>query len=72
MPEIGGPDAILINPNHSEEITEMMLRLEKDDSFYRKQEEVGLERAKLFSWRHTAEQLLQLYENVYKEISQTN
>ena len=72
MPEIGGPDAILINPNHSEEITEMMLRLEKDDSFYRKQEEVGLERAKLFSWRHTAEQLLQLYEIVFKEINQTN
>ena len=72
MPEIGGPDAILINPSSSEEIAEMMLRLEMDDAFYRKQEEVGLERAKLFSWRHTAEQLLQLYENVYKEINQTN
>jgi len=72
MPEIGGPDAILINPNNTEEIAEMMLRLEKDDEFYRKQEEVGLARAKLFSWRHTAEQLLQLYEKVYREINQTN
>ena len=72
MPEIGGPDAILVNPNHTEEITEMMLRLEKDDEFYRKQEEVGLARAKQFSWRHTAEQLLQLYEKVYREINQTN
>ena len=72
MPEIGGPDAILINPNNSEEITEMMLRLEKDDEFYRKQEEVGLARAKQFSWRHTAEQLFQLYKEVYREINQTN
>ena len=72
MPEIGGPDAILINPNHTEEITEMMLRLEKDDDFYRKQEEIGLARARQFSWRHTAEQLLQLYEKVYREINQTN
>lgn len=72
MPEIGGPDAILINPNHTEEITEMMLRLEKDDDFYRKQEEIGLARARQFSWRRTAEQLLLLYENVYREINQIN
>ena len=72
MPEIGGPDAILINPNNTEEIAEMMIRLERDDDFYRKQEEVGLARAEQFSWRHTAEQLLQLYEKVYREINQTN
>ena len=71
MPEIGGPDAILINPNNTEEIAEMMIRLERDDDFYRKQEEVGLARAEQFSWRHTAEQLLQLYEKVYREINQT-
>ena len=37
MPEIGGPDAILINPEKSEEITEMMLRLERDEAFYQQQ-----------------------------------
>ena len=71
MPEIGGPYAILINPESSDEIAEMMLKLETDDDFYRKQEEVGLQRAKLFSWRYTAEHLLELYEDVYKEIKRS-
>ena len=68
MPEIGGPYAILVNPESSDEIAEMMLKLETDDDFYRKQEEVGLQRAKLFSWRNTAERLLEVYEDVYKEL----
>ena len=68
MPEIGGPDAILINPTNPDEITEKMLQLENDPAFYSKQEEVGLQRATLFSWRQTAEQLYQLYEEVYKEL----
>ena len=68
MPEIGGKDAILINPENPEEITEKMLRLEKDEEYYNRQKEIGLERASLFSWRKTAEQLLGLYETVYKEL----
>ncbi|MCH5308875.1 MAG: glycosyltransferase family 4 protein [Prevotella sp.] len=66
MPEIGGPDAILVNPESSDEIAEMMLRLETDEAFYRHQEQVGLARAKYFSWKHTAEQLLDVYERAYK------
>lgn len=68
MPEIGGKDAILVNPEKSDEITEMMLRLETDQAFYERQKLIGLERAKLFSWRKTAEELLNLYQNVYQEI----
>lgn len=69
MPEIGGKDAILVNPESSEEITEMMLRLETDNEFYEQQKAIGLERAKLFSWRKTTENLLKLYQEVYQEIS---
>lgn len=65
MPEIGGPDAILVNPESSDEIATMMLRLERDKAFYQKQKEIGLERAKLFSWKKTAEQLLEVYKSVY-------
>jgi glycosyltransferase involved in cell wall biosynthesis len=67
MPEIGGKDAILVNPESPEEIAEKMLLLEKDDQFYKKQEEYGIIRAKLFSWRLTAEQLLNVYEKVYRQ-----
>lgn len=62
MPEIAGPDAILVNPESSDEIAQAMLRLETDKNFYEKQRALGPQRAKLFSWRHTAEQLFQLYE----------
>ena len=67
MPEIAGHDAILVNPESSDEIAEMMLQLERDEDFYEKQKAIGLERAKLFSWRKTAEQLLALYQEVDRE-----
>lgn len=68
MPEIAGHDAILINPESSDEIALKMLQLERDTDFYQRQKAVGLERAKLFSWRKTTENLLRHYEEVYKEI----
>jgi glycosyltransferase involved in cell wall biosynthesis len=71
MPEIGGPDAILVNPESTDDICEQLLKLESDENFYQRQVEVGLHRAKLFSWKYTAEQLLSLYEIVYHETRQT-
>ena len=59
--------AILVNPESPEEIAEKMLLLEKDDQYYRKQEEYGIIRAKLFSWRLTAESLLNVYEKIYRQ-----
>jgi glycosyltransferase involved in cell wall biosynthesis len=67
MPEIGGSEAILINPEKSEEIAEKLLQLENDPAFYKQQQAIGLERATHFSWRSTAEHLLQLYYQVYAE-----
>ena len=66
MPEIGGPDAILINPENPDEIAEKMLQLERDESFYQQQKKMGPIRAQYFSWQQTAEQLLNLYESIYK------
>lgn len=66
MPEIGGADAILINPEDPDEIAEKMLQLERDEAFYQQQKEMGPKRAQYFSWQQTAEQLLNLYESVYK------
>lgn len=67
MPEIGGKDAILVNHESPEEICEQLLRLETDKAYYQQQVQVGLQRSKLFSWKFTAEQLLSLYETVYRE-----
>ena len=68
MPEIAGHDAILVNPESSDEIAQMMLQLERDEDLYKKQKTLGLERAKLFSWRKTTENLLKLYQEVHQEL----
>lgn len=67
MPEIGGQEAILVNPESSDEIAQKLLQLETDSDFYHRQREVGLERAKLFSWQSTAQHLLELYNEVWAE-----
>ena len=67
MPEIGGINAILVNPERADEIADMLIKLEQDATFYQQQKEWGLARATLFSWRFTAEQLLELYQEVKGE-----
>lgn len=64
MPEIGGKEAILVNPEKADEIADMLIQLETNETFYQQQKEWGLKRAQLFSWRKTAEQLLDLYKGV--------
>ena len=66
MPEIGGSEALMVNPQNADEITEKMLLLEEDNIIYQKQKEIGIRRAQHFSWKYTAEQLLTVYEDVYK------
>ena len=72
MPEIGGKDAIFVNPEKSEDITQMMLTLENNQTFYEHQQQIGKERATHFSWRKTAESLLALYQEVYNIIDHKN
>jgi len=68
MPEIGGSEAILVNPESSDDIAQAMLRLETDAAFYEKQQQIGLQRVKLFSWRKTTEQLLKVYQELETEL----
>ena len=69
MPEIGGSEVIMVNPLNVNEITEKMLLLEKDKALYQKQKDIGIIRAQQFSWEYTAEQLLMVYEEVYRQRS---
>jgi len=66
MPEIAGNNGILINPESVDEITLAMLKLEEDPMLYQNQKSYGIQRASMFSWRKTAEELLQVYEECYK------
>ena len=64
MPEITGPEGILVNPFEPEEIASALLHLEENAEFYQSQTAYGLERVRRFSWENTAREIL----NIYKEI----
>lgn len=66
MPEIAGEGAILVDPFCEENIADVLLKLENDSTFYKKQVEYGLERIKHFSWENTARQLQHIYKQVIK------
>lgn len=65
MPEVGGQDAILINPFDENDIMDKILLLENDSEFYAKQVSYGLNRVKLFSWEKTARETLSIYQSIY-------
>ena len=62
MPEVAGEDALLVDPESTEDITKMMLKLEEDEGFYCQQREYGLQIVKLFSWHETAKHLIDIYK----------
>lgn len=64
IPEIAGKGAILVDPTDEQAIAEAMGRIGKDTDFCRTQAAYGLQRVKNFSWRHTAENLLAIYQSI--------
>lgn len=70
MPEIAGSGALLVDPSEPRQIARRLLLLETDEELYRRQADYGLERVKRFSWNHTAERLLALYESVGDDLRQ--
>lgn len=65
MPEVGGLDAILVDPMNENDIADKMLLLENDPEFYNKQVLYGLNQVKSFSWEKTARETLDIYKNIY-------
>lgn len=64
MPEVAGEGALLADPFSVEDIADKLLQLEQDEALYRQQVDYGLERVKHFSWRNSAEALLNIYNQV--------
>ena len=65
LPEVVGDAGILVDPYDVEELAKAMYEVLKDESFRIELAKKGLERAKLFSWRKTAEETWKVYEEVY-------
>lgn len=64
MPEVGGEGVIMIDPTSDQQIADKMLELETNPTLRAQQIDYGLERVKLFSWGHTARELLATYEQI--------
>ena len=67
IPEIAGDGAILVDPLDVNAIASQLLKLETNELYRKQQITYGLERTKLFSWQHTAEQLLKVYQSITKK-----
>lgn len=61
IPEIAGEGAVLVHPSNAEEIANQLIRLETDEAYYDNCVKYGIERASMFSWKQTAEELLNVY-----------
>ena len=66
MPEVAGKGAILVDPQEPKKIADALLRLENDATLYQQQVNYSLERVKLFSWKHTAEEYVKIYHCIHQ------
>lgn len=64
LPEVGGDAALYVNPHDPRDIAEKLIYATEDKDQRKAMAERGLARAKVFSWRRTAEANLQVYNEV--------
>ena len=66
-PEIVGDAGAVVDPDNVPEIAEAIWQLLTDQELRRTVSAKGLERAKKFSWEKTAEETLQVFQEVYSQ-----
>jgi len=67
LPEVAGDAALLFDPLDQQGVTEAIRRLLRDDTLRAEMADRGRERARLFSWRKTAEKTLATYRRAIGE-----
>ena len=58
MPEVGGDAVVLVDPYNATDMAEKLSRMMTDQDLRNQLIENGLERLKLFTWEHAADQML--------------
>jgi glycosyltransferase involved in cell wall biosynthesis len=64
LPEVAGNAAVLVDPLNITAIVNAILQIKNDATFRNNLVEQGLERAKLFTWKNSAEKVASVYEQV--------
>ncbi|MFC1600995.1 glycosyltransferase family 4 protein [Candidatus Sumerlaeota bacterium] len=66
LPEIAGDAALLVDPDSVEAITDGLLEILLNESLRRQLAEDGPKNALRYTWQHTAELTLEVYNHLYK------
>lgn len=66
MPEVSGGSTLLTNPFNLEEITNALVQLDTNESLRNSLIAKGLENARRFTWKNTAQQTLDIYKEALK------
>lgn len=64
LPEVVGESAVIVDPYSKESICEGLERISGDAELRARLRAEGLERAKMFTWKHSAELLYKAYEEL--------
>lgn len=64
MPEVAGEGALLIDPTQPDDIAATILNVLQNESLRNQTIAYGINRAAMFSWQKTAQQVLDIYEAV--------
>jgi glycosyltransferase involved in cell wall biosynthesis len=64
LPEVVGDAGLMVPPTDADALAEAILRLLRDPALRAEMRERGLQRARAFSWRTTAERTLAVYEQI--------
>ena len=64
MPEVVGEAAILVDPNNIESMAKAMSNLINNNALRKELTQKGFERIKLYSWEKTAQQYIELYQDL--------
>jgi glycosyltransferase involved in cell wall biosynthesis len=65
LPEVVGDAGIMVNPYDVNELVKVMYEVLTNEGLKKELSKKGLERAKLFDWKKTAEETWKAYEMVY-------
>ena len=64
LPEVAGDAAILVNPREVTDVSRGIWKILDEPEFAKQLRKKGMEQAKQFSWKNTAEKVLKVFESV--------
>mgnify|MGYP000114533639 CR=1 FL=1 len=65
LPEVGGEAALYFDPSSAEQLSNLLLKIARDEGLKKHQEELSLQQAQKFTWEKTARKTLDVIKSCY-------